>query len=439
MKTFILDTNVLIHDPEAYLNFKNSQVVIPMTVIEELDTFKRSNDERGRSARLISRKLDILRRQGKITEGIKLPNGATLTITLDEPTSLSYNFVTNKADHRILGTALNLKQKGYTVVFITKDINLRLKAEALGITAEDYEKEKVVVEELYSGLEEINISGDKIDEFYQKKKLVIPEKNFYPNEGIILHDSANPKKSALGKYSAKEKCVLALYHQNIFPWGVKPLNVEQRLALELLMSNEISLVTLIGVPGAGKTLLALACGLQKVVEEKVYRRLFIARPIIPLGRDIGYLPGSKEEKLSSWMGAIYDNLEFLLDKPESPNFASSPTRLEDKLAYLFDSGKIEIEALTYIRGRSLPQQYIIIDDAQNLTPHEIKTIISRAGEGTKIVLTGDPYQIDNPYLDASSNGLSYIVERFKGQTIYGHLTFTKSERSQLAALAAELL
>ena len=278
----------------------------------------------------------------------------------------------------------------------------------------------------------MKLSPEQIDAFYKDQEL--PVKNgFYPNEGIIIRDKNNSSKSALAKYSSQKKALIPLFHLNAMPWGLKPHNIEQRFALELLLCNDVSLVTLVGIPGAGKTLLSLACGLQKTVEEKQFRRLFIARPIMPMGHDIGYLPGSKEEKLTSWMGAIHDNLEYLIDH----NHPDEKT--EDKIQYFFDAGKIEIESLTYIRGRSLPNQYIIIDDAQNLTPHEAKTIISRAGEGTKIILTGDPYQIDNPYLDASSNGLTYIVERFKGQDMYGHLTFSKSERSALAALAAELL
>ena len=250
---------------------------------------------------------------------------------------------------------------------------------------------------------------------------------------MYLKDETGSSKSALGKYSAEKKVIQPLFHINSQPWGLKPLNIEQRFAFELLLCDDISLVTLIGLPGAGKTLLALAAGLQKTVEERQFRRLYIARPIIPMGKDIGFLPGTKEEKLSSWMGAINDNLEFLMDK------GHEDSKVDEKIDYLFESGQIEVDSLTYIRGRSLPKQYIIIDDAQNLTPHEVKTIISRAGNGTKIVLTGDPYQIDSPYLDASSNGLTYLVDRFKGQSVFGHLMFSKSERSVLAALSSELL
>jgi PhoH-like ATPase len=432
MKTFILDTNVLIHDPEAMFSFADNRVIIPMTVIEELDGFKRLNDERGRSARLISRRLDALRSKGKLSDGITLSTGGILKIEMGREVELPKELSMSKPDHYILGIALYFQQKGEKAILITKDINLRIKAEAIGVDAQDYEKEKVKFEELYSGWRELKVPSAQIDAYYKDQELKVTD-TFYPNEGVILRDESGTSKSALAKYSAKDKCLIPLFHKNAIPWGLKPLNIEQRFAIELLLCNDVNLVTLIGIPGAGKTLLALACGLQKTIEEKQFRRLFIARPIMPMGRDIGYLPGTKEEKLTSWMGAIYDNLEFLIDRTHIDD------KTEDKMQYFFETGKIEIESLTYIRGRSLPNQYIIIDDAQNLTPHEVKTIISRAGADTKIVLTGDPFQIDNPYLDSSSNGLTYLVERFKGQEIFGHLSFTKSERSRLAALAAELL
>jgi len=437
MKTFILDTNVLIHDPEAFLSFKNSEVIIPITVIEELDSFKRSADERGRAARTVSRNLNSLRTSGKLSDGVRLKDGTIIKVVLGQnATENRLPFQASTGDNRILSIVMNVqKEKKEPVVFITKDINLRIKAEALGIIAEDYEKEKVKIDELYNGWREIEVPESLLDRFYANKRVSeFPSEidKFYPNEFVLLK-SKNSAKSAIAKYNAREKSLLPLYHQTAAPWGLKPLNVHQKFAFELLLCDDIQLVTLIGVPGAGKTLVSLACGMQKVIEEKKFTKLFIARPVVPMGRDIGYLPGSKEEKLTSWMGAIYDNFEFLLSR-KNPGVDTTA-----KISYLFDSGLLEIEALTYIRGRSLPNQYIIIDDAQNLTPHEVKTIISRAGAGTKIILTGDPHQIDNPYLDASSNGLTNLVERFKGQEIYGHLTFTKSERSALAALAAELL
>ncbi len=432
IKSFVLDTNVLLHDPDSIFSFKDNKVVIPLTVIEELDTFKKYNDERGRSARLISRRLDTLRGKGKLSQGVSIKNGGTLVIEMIREVEFPKEFLISKSDHQILSVALYLKQKGENVVFITKDINLRIKAEILDITTQDYEKSKVKMDEIYLGWKEMKVSSDKIDKFYKNGQLETTEK-LYPNQFVFLKDNSGSSKSALGKYSVQKKAILPLFHINSQPWGLKPLNIEQRFAFELLLCDDISLVTLIGLPGAGKTLLALACGLQKTVEERQFRKLYIARPIIPMGKDIGFLPGTKEEKLSSWMGAINDNLEFLMDR------GHEDSKVDEKIDYLFTSGQIEVDSLTYIRGRSLPKQYIIIDDAQNLTPHEIKTIISRAGNGTKIVLTGDPYQIDNPYLDASSNGLTYLVERFKGQSVYGHLMFSKSERSVLAALSSELL
>jgi len=347
-KTFLLDTNVLIHDPDSIFHFEGAKVIIPMTVVEELDNFKKSNDSRGRNARTVSRYLDELRVHGKLSDGVPLEHGGQLRVEILLRAELPPQFRKNSKDN-------------------------------------------------------------------------------------ILKSEDGKSQSALARYDAKSKMLVALAHGNIKPWGLKPLNTEQKFALELLMSPEVEMVSLVGVPGSGKTLLALACALEQIFEEKRYRRMLVARPVIPVGRDIGYLPGSKEEKLTSWMGAIYDNLEFLLDHPESPGDT------DHSVDELFESGQIVVEAVAYLRGRSLPNQFIVIDDAQNLTPHEIKTVISRVGQGSKIVLTGDPYQIDNPYLDAASTGLSNLVDKFKGQSVYGHMTFSKIERSTLAALASELL
>ncbi|MCX7956303.1 MAG: PhoH family protein [Endomicrobia bacterium] len=445
-KTFVLDTNVLLHDPDSLFAFADNKVVLPMTVIEELDALKRYNDELGRNSRLISRKLDMLRTKGRLIDGVKIDSGGTIKIELDWDKELPSQFVEDKSDHRILSVALSLKKKGEKVIFITKDINLRIKAEALGIVTQDYEKAKVHPENVYTGFREIEISQRIIDNLFSYGRIsleeLIKDKNssksfeIYSNEFLIL--KANKSQSALAKIKRTTQNTLEIElitSKEHTIWGLKPLNVQQKFALELLLDDKINLVTLIGVAGAGKTLLSLACGLHKVIEEKKYRRLLISRPVIPMGRDIGYLPGTKEEKLSSWMGAIYDNLDYLMAK----SYKYDSEKIQTTIDYFFDSGLIEVEALTYLRGRSLPNQFFIIDDAQNLTPHEIKTIISRAGESTKIVLTGDPFQIDNPYLDASSNGLIYLIDKFKGQEIFGHITFTKTERSQLAALAAELL
>src|SRR3989339_199275 len=440
-KSFILDTNVLIHDPDAISAFSDNFVVLPMAVIEELDNLKKLHDERGRAARNVSRKLNQLAGKGKFNEGIILENGGTLIIELEQEMKLPYDFSNSKKDNLILCAAYNRQKKGENVIFITKDINLRIKAEVLNIKAQDYEREKIKIEELYQGYKEIIVDTETIDKFYKNKSINILTSDvngqtiseYTANEFVILKDAANPSKSAITKYDSKTKTLISLLYKESPIWGLKPLSIEQKFAFELLLVDNIQLITLVGVPGAGKTLLSLAAGLQKTIDEKIYRRLLVGKSVTPVGKDIGYLPGTKEEKMSQWMGSIYDNLEYLVDK-------SNPDETtEDKVQYFFDSGKIEIEVLAYLRGRSLPKQYIVIDDAQNLTPHEIKTIISRAGEGSKVVLTGDPYQIDNPYLDAESNGLTYLVERFKGQEIYGHISFKKTERSNLAALAGELL
>ena len=432
MKTFVLDTNVVIHDPKAIFAFEGSKVVIPLPVIEELDTFKRNNDERGRAARLVARKLDELRAKGKLSDGVPLEHGGTLKVEMVENNGLPAAFLANTKDNMILGVAQQLKKKGERIVFISKDINLRIKAEAIGLDTQDYEREKVDVNELYKGWQEVGAPVEEIDSFYKHRKLDLNPGGMQPNEFVILRDNNSGSQSALARFDPKAESLVPLTKGESFPWGVKPLNTEQRFALELLMRKEIQLVSLVGVPGSGKTLLALAAGLEQILEEKLYRRMLIARPVIAVGHDIGFLPGTKQEKLQNWMGAIYDNLEYLMDRPHQDDS-------EMDIQLLVETKKIEIEAVTFLRGRTLPNQFIIIDDAQNLTPHEMKTIISRVGQGSKIVLTGDPYQIDNYYLDAGSNGLTNLVEHFKGQPLFGHVTFSKIERSPLAALASELL
>ncbi len=434
IKNFVLDTNVLIHDTDCIHSFADNKVTIPIAVIEELDKLKRSPDERGRNARLIAHKIDDLRVKGKLNEGVPLEEGGVFKVELDpSKKDLYFKSKNSSPDTRILHTAMALQEKGGNVVFITKDINLRIRAEAVGLTVQNYEKEKVNIETLYSGYRTIKVGKEVIDRFFKDKKIKADKLGkFSPNEFIILKDGQNDSHSALLKYDQESDFFIPLSHQKTVPWGIKPLNKEQRFALELLLSEEIKLVTLVGVAGSGKTLLSIACGLQKTIDEQSYRRLLVCRPVIPMGKDLGFLPGTKAEKLQEWMGAINDNLDFLFER-------NNPSGVKKSSQYLFDTGKIEIEALTYLRGRTLPQQYIIIDDAQNLTPLEMKTIVSRAGKDTKVILTGDPYQIDNPYLDAASNGLSYVVERFKGQKLFGNVTFVKSERSELAALAAALL
>ncbi len=434
MKTFVLDTNVILHDPLAPFSFAGSRVVIPLGVIEELDSFKRSNDERGRSARLVARKLDELRQKGRLSDWVDLEHGGKLKVELKSVGNLPKELPVQHKDNAILGCALYLSKIEEHVIFISKDINLRIKADALGLETEDYEKQKVDVSELYRGWREEPVEPAVIDRFYKEKKIAVSDLKIEaePNEFILLR--ASQSQTALARFDKKTNSLLPLSHADSVPWGIKPLNVEQRFALELLMNKDVQLVTLVGLAGSGKTLLALAAALQQTLEEKYYRRIFVGRPVVAVGHDIGFLPGTKEEKLTNWMGAIYDNLSYLLERPHGSLETS-----DMDIQMLMEEGMLEIEAVTYLRGRTLPNLFIIIDDAQNLTPHEIKTIISRAGQGAKIVLTGDPYQIDNYYLDSASNGLTYLVERFKGQGLFGHVTFTKSERSLLAALASDLL
>ncbi len=431
-KFYILDTNVLIHDPLSFTKFEDNTVVIPISVIEELDTFKNAGDERGRSARIVSRKLDGYRVKGKLSTGVKTEHGGTLIVELDRPQVLPKEFKLVEMDNRILNNAFWHAQKKHTIILVTKDINLRLKAEAVGLVAQDYEAGKVNVDELYSGIVAEDVTSDTVDKFYKDHVIASPSPDLSPNEFVVLHSKEDAKKSAIGRVDPADITKLRALNPEPSPWGIRPLNKEQRCAMELLMDDSVKLVTLLGAAGTGKTLITLVCGLQKSVEENIYRKLIICRPIVPVGKDIGFIPGTKEEKLSTWMGAIYDNLEFIMDKRHQESAM-------EKFEYLLQNEKIEIASVTHIRGRSLPKQYMIVDDAQNLTPHEIKTILSRAGEGTKVVVTGDPYQIDNPYLDIASNGLTYIVDRMRGQKLYGHVTFTKTERSPLAALVAELL
>lgn len=429
-KTFVIDTNVLLHDPESITKFPKHNVVIPLTVLEELDKMKRFPNELGKNSRWVFRLLDSLPTLGKgdLSKGVLLENGSTIRIQLELKSDSHFNFEMGINDNKIIMTAYLLYEKGEHVVFVSKDFAARIKAEAIGLQAQDYQNLKYSYESIYKGIRKIETSKHDIDVFYKDGSISLPQLECHPNEYVIL---VSPERSsAVGKFDAYKKTIEPLLKiPNI--WGLKPRNVEQRCAVDLLLRDDIKLVTLLGQAGTGKTLLALACGLRKVFDDALYSRILVSRPVIPLGRDIGYLPGTKEEKLFNWMQPIYDNLEFLCE--------SSGHEANETLRWVMESKKIEMEAVTYIRGRSLPKMFIIVDEAQNLTPHEVKTIISRAGEGTKVILTGDPTQIDNPYLDKDSNGLSYTIGRFSEHKIYGNIFLQKTERSELAALAAEIL
>ena len=435
VKHFVVDTNVVIHDPQAIFQFADNEVVLPIYVLEEIDQFKKEASERGRNARELSRMLDRLRAVGRLADGVALPNGGCLRVMTSErtiPRTLRDN---QAADYLILMVAVDVRDAhpADPTIFVTKDVNLRIRADSLGLTSMDFEAEKVSLEELYSGMTELSVTGADVDAFFNQGSLPLTQAHLFANQYVLLRDVDSPSHTALGRFDKAQGKLVQLKKIRDGVWGIRPRNKEQHCALDLLLADDIKLVTLVGKAGTGKTMLALAAGLQKVVEESTYSKLLVSRPIFPLGRDVGYLPGDLEQKLNPWMQPIYDNVEFLmgLSKPERKNGRSYHE--------LIDLGFIEIEPLTYIRGRSIPNQYIIVDEAQNLTPHEVKTIITRVGESTKIVLTGDPYQIDNPYVDATSNGLTTIVEKFKAEGVAGHATLSKGERSPLAELASNLL
>ena len=439
MKTFILDTNVLLYDPQALFKFEENDIVIPITVIEEIDRFKKDMNETGRNARQISRLLDELRKKGTLSTGIGIKSGGTLRVEIYEEKvmkRLPPELREERGDNRILAVAVDVKEKkpDETVIFVTKDTNLRIKADAIGLVAEDYESDKVSIDELYTGFAELDVEPELVDRFHGQGWVELP-KAFLANQFVTLRDQINSSHTAIGKYDAEKKRLTSIRRiAKEGVWSIHPRNREQSFALDALLDDSIKLVTLVGKAGTGKTLLAIAAGLHKTAEENVYNRLLVSRPVFPMGRDLGFLPGDIEEKLSPWMQPIFDNVELLLSGHEGDKRQHNKGYKE-----LMSMGIMDIEPLTYIRGRSIPNQYMIVDEAQNLTPHEIKTIVTRAGEGTKIVLTGDPYQIDNPYVDSSSNGLTYVVEKFKEQAIAAHVTMMKGERSALAELAANLL
>jgi PhoH-like ATPase len=417
-KNFILDTNVLLHDPRSIFAFDDNNVVVPIYVIEEIDNFKRDLSSLGRNARAVARFLDEFRSQGRLKEGVTLgaAKGTIRVLFTDRQLPPELRNGHSTTDDRILAVALDVSQRERELpaVFVSKDTNLRIRADAMGLTAEDYDAEAV-------------------NQFYSQGVVPLPAGSPAPppNEFVVLRDRENLQHSAVGKFSASRQSYVPLIKlPKEGTWGIRPRNKEQSFALDLLLNDEIRLVTIVGKAGTGKTLLAIAAGLHKTMEESAYQKLLVSRPIFPLGRDIGYLPGSVEEKLNPWMQPIFDNVEYLM------NLSRSEKKLGRGYHELIDLGILEIEPLTYIRGRSIPNQFMIVDEAQNLTPHEVKTIITRVGDGTKIVLTGDPYQIDNPYVDQTNNGLVHVVNRFQQEKLAGHVTLSKGERSPLAELAA---
>ena len=433
---YVLDTNVVLVDPESLLAFPNQEVVIPIVVIEEIDQFKKDMTETGRNARLVAKTIDAYRTQGNLSQGLLQPNGSLLKVQIwnREASNFPRELDLKKASNRVLATALQMQQHdAVPTVLVSQDTNLRIRANALGMEAMAFEGEHKDISEIYTGYEEITVSAAEMARYRQLTEVLPQGEPPFPNKGLVVNQEGAADQYRVFRYHSPQGKYLPArdFHAGI--WNVLPKNPQQLLALDVLLDPALSVVTLMGKAGTGKTLLALAAGLQMMMEENLFAKMLVSRPIFPMGRDIGYLPGSMEEKLEPWMQPIFDNLEFLISSPVSRSSHIKGYQT------LIDQGLLNIEPLTYIRGRSIPKQFMIVDESQNLTPHEIKTIITRVGVGTKIVLTGDPYQIDNPYVDAVSNGLSHVAERFKTQAMAGHVTLVRGERSALAEMAANVL
>ena len=439
-KVYVLDSSVLLHDPNALFQFQDNDVIIPYVVLEEVESKKRLMENVGRSAREAIRHLDRLRDNGQLSEGVLLPNGGRVRVELNHYSNeiLPANSNFALADNRILAVSLNLtREEERTVVLVTKDIAMRVKADALGILTEDYYNDKVVLPPIIEEILTLPIEDSEVAALYKNKyiPLQIP---LPPNrcvKAVLSDESVLPLVS-----SPDGKKLVYKMGPSQASWEIRPKNIEQSWALEMLNNPEIKLVNLMGPAGTGKTLLALASGLEQTVHEELYIRLLCARPIVPFGNDIGFLPGEKDQKVRPYMQPIYDNLEYLLrPKREKERDRGCESIIDSAIDLLIKKRQLEIEVLTYIRGRSIPNQFMIIDEAQNLSAHEVKTIITRAGEGTKIVLCGDPDQIDHPYLDKESNGLAYVASRLNGQSFYGQVRLVRGERSELATRAARLL
>ena len=424
---FILDTSVILHEATCIHCFKKSEIYIPFSVIEEIDRFKRDMGEKGRNARQFSRYMDILREEGSLTLGVHLKStDSQLYVCQDvDAKVLPPSMDSRRADHRILALALHLKNKGDTTL-VTKDINLRIKADILNVKAQDYDQDRRVdFEDLYSGVRYLNIKEEDLEKFRLQGFLSVSD-SFYPNQYVLMKCG---EIQEVGRYFKGRIVSLFLPEKPI--WGIRARNVEQSMAFDALLNDKISFVSLMGKAGTGKTLLAMAVGLQKTLGDNIYQRCVVSRPVFPMGRDIGYLPGDISQKLNPWMQPIYDSMDFLMSLGHKGGGRSSHETI--------NQGAVHIEPLAYIRGRSLPKQFLIVDEAQNLTPHEVKTVVTRASLGTKVVLTGDCYQIDNPYVDSLSNGLCFSIEKFKEEKLCAHITLTQGERSELAELAANLL
>ena len=434
-KIFVIDTSVFLSDANCLFKFENNDVVLPMKVLEEIDKHKKRQDSVGFNARLIIKHLDALREKGSLCKGVRIEKGKGIARVSKSASNLPSDLDPRVPDHQILSTALKEAEENprRKVIVVSRDINMRVIADSLGLLTEGYINGKVVedAEKVYTGLKELLVDDEFVEQFYAGEEIFIDEDKgpFFPNQFLMLISSSNPKKSAISKFLGYHVPLPKIDVKNCSKsWGIKPRNKEQTFAYDLLFDDDAPLVTLIGRAGSGKTLMAIAAGLEQTlgIDQRKYKKLVVSRPVQPLGKDIGFLPGTMEEKMMPWLMPLQDNMEFILG--DKTMFTS----------YL-EKGQIEIEALTYIRGRSISNAFIIIDEAQNLTAHEVKTIITRVGENTKIVLTGDIEQIDNIYTNETSNGLTYAIEKFKTSELSGHITFTKGERSKIATLASKIL
>ena len=427
-KTYVLDTNVYLTDAESILAFANNDILVPLKVLDEIDKHKKRQDTVGVQARSTIRKLDQLRAKGNLSKGVRLEKGkGIIKVKSYNPLCLPDDLDLEDSDNQIIATALSEMEQFSTrkVVVVSRDINMRVKCDALGILTEDYQVEQVVAnsDQLYSGICEILVDDQVIDNFYEDKEVLLDTiTGICPHQFVMLISNSNPKKTALARYINKNIAVRKV--PNVVAWNTKARNKEQQFALNLLMDPDVPVVSLIGKAGSGKTLLALAAGLEQTLGTSRYKKIVVTKPVEPVGKDIGFLPGTLEEKMLPWLAPIQDNLQFLMGDDRMT------------LDMYQEKGQIEVEAMTFIRGRSISNAFIVIDEVQNMTQHEIKTVLTRVGEGTKIVLTGDVEQIDNVYIDATNNGLSYVVERLKGESITGHITLKKGERSKVATIAA---
>jgi len=439
-KNYVLDTSVYLTDADSLYNFGNNDIFIPLKVLEEIDKHKKRQDSVGINARKTIRSLDEMRAKGNLQKGVRLDKGKGIVKVISYEVLKDVIFPPDLdmsiPDHMIIATAMAIREDSTRkTVVVSRDINMRVICDSIGLLAEDYTTEKVVTcsDELYSGLAIHLVDDQVIDRFYDGDDIYIEEEDtkqeWHPNQYILMVSNANEKKTCIARFYSHFQPLKKIIHSTIPDWKISSRNKEQAFAIDLLMDPDVKVVSLVGRAGSGKTLCAIAAGLQQTIglRENHYDRMIVSRPVQPLGKDIGFLPGTMEEKMLPWLMPIQDNLQFLVGGDKKT------------LQMYMEKGKIEIEALTYIRGRSIANAFIIIDEAQNLTAHEIKTIMTRVGEGTKIVLTGDIEQIDNVYVNETSNGLAHAVEKFKEFPIAGHVTFTKGERSEVATLASKVL